>query len=82
MFLKINLSPQDVLKITLNLEQISVGIAHRIFLTLPVTVANGERSFSKLKSIKKYLQSTITQNRLSGLASISLEHKVCDSINL
>ena len=30
-----------------------------LFLTLPVTVATAERSFSKLRSIKTYLRNTI-----------------------
>ena len=34
-------------------------IALRILLTVPVTVASGERSFSKLKLIKTYLHSTM-----------------------
>lgn len=35
-----------------------------IFLTLPVTVANAERSFSKLKMIKNYLRNSMQQVRL------------------
>lgn len=35
-----------------------------LFLTLPVSVATSERSFSKLKLIKNYLRSTMTQERL------------------
>ncbi|GBO38790.1 hypothetical protein AVEN_20538-1 [Araneus ventricosus] len=38
------------------------------FLTMPVTVAVGERSYSKLKFIKTYLQSIMSQERLVGLA--------------
>nr|XP_047141523.1 uncharacterized protein LOC105843744 [Hydra vulgaris] len=34
-------------------------VALRILLTLPVSVASGERSFSKLKLIKNYLRSSI-----------------------
>ena len=40
------------------------------FLTLPVTVATSERSFSKLKFIKNYLRSTMLVERLSGLANL------------
>ena len=36
----------------------------KIFLTLPVTVASAERSFSKLKLIKNYMRSTMSQDRL------------------
>ena len=36
----------------------NVFIALRIYLTMPITVASGERSFSKLKLIKTYLRST------------------------
>jgi hypothetical protein len=44
-----------------------------LFLTLPVTVATAERSFSKLKIIKNYLRSSIAQDRLDALAMISIE---------
>lgn len=78
-----HLSPQEVLKFITDLGfGPNISIALRILLTLPVTVASGERSFSKLKIIKNYLRSTMTQNRLTGLAMISIEHEVCDSVNL
>ena len=35
-------------------------IAFRILLTIHVTVASAERSFSKLKLIKSYLRSTMS----------------------
>ena len=44
-----------------------------LFLTLPVSVASDERSFSKLKLIKTYLRSCMTQERLSDLALLSIE---------
>ena len=44
-----------------------------LLLTLPVTVATAERSFSKLKIIKTYLRSSIAQDRLDALAMISIE---------
>ncbi|CAN7989839.1 unnamed protein product, partial [Ixodes pacificus] len=40
-------------------------IALRILLTIPLSVASAERSFSKLKLIKTYLRSTMKQERLS-----------------
>lgn len=54
----------------------NVAIALRILLTMPVTVASAERSFSALKLIKNYLRSTMSQDRLSNLAVISIEHEL------
>ena len=39
-----------------------------LMVTLPVTSCECERSFSMLKLIKTYLRSTMTQERLNGLA--------------
>ena len=36
----------------------------RIYLTIPVTTATAERSFSALRRIKTYLRSTISEERL------------------
>lgn len=52
-----------------------------LFLTIPVTVASAERSFSKLKIIKSYLRSTMSQIRLSSLAILSIEKKIAKEIN-
>lgn len=66
-----------------NLEELypNLWIALRIGVTLPVTVASAERSFSKLKIIKSYLRSTMSQEHLSGLAIMSINHdmgkKIC-----
>uniref|UniRef100_A0A8I6YAF7 HAT C-terminal dimerisation domain-containing protein n=1 Tax=Hordeum vulgare subsp. vulgare TaxID=112509 RepID=A0A8I6YAF7_HORVV len=49
-------------------------IAYRILLTILVTLATTERSFSKLKLLKSYLRSATTQERLNGLATIALEN--------
>nr|CAH7759974.1 unnamed protein product [Callosobruchus chinensis]CAH7765221.1 unnamed protein product [Callosobruchus chinensis] len=57
-------------------------VALRILLTLPVSVASGERSFSKLKIIKSYLRSSMTQERLVGLATISIEQEIAQNIDL
>ena len=49
-------------------------IAYRIFLTIPVTVASAEKSFSKLKMIKNYLRSIMSQEILNGLTMLSIEN--------
>uniref|UniRef100_A0A453QPH4 HAT C-terminal dimerisation domain-containing protein n=1 Tax=Aegilops tauschii subsp. strangulata TaxID=200361 RepID=A0A453QPH4_AEGTS len=59
----------------------NVSIAYRILLTVPVTVASAERSFSKLKLLKNYLRSTMSQERLNGLAMCCIEKNMLDSID-
>ena len=52
-----------------------VCTAHMMYLRVPVTVATAERSFSKLKLIKNFLRSSMSQERLSGLSLLSIEHE-------
>ncbi|XP_026453355.1 zinc finger MYM-type protein 1-like [Papaver somniferum] len=59
----------------------NASISYRILLTIPVTVASAERSFSKLKLIKSYLRSTMSQERLNGLAMLSIEADMLSSID-
>ncbi|OXA48856.1 52 kDa repressor of the inhibitor of the protein kinase [Folsomia candida] len=60
---------------------INCRTALRIFLTLPVTVASNERSFSKLKIIKNYSRSSMGQTRLSNLAILSIEKEYTEKIS-
>ena len=60
----------------------NVCIALRILLTLPISLASGERSFSKLKLIKTYIRSSMSQQRLVGLSMISIEHDIAKNIDL
>ncbi|XP_049845206.1 uncharacterized protein LOC126297927 [Schistocerca gregaria] len=59
----------------------NVNIALRILLILPMTVVSGERSFSKLKLIKTYLRSMMSQTSLNDLATISIEHEHTEDLN-
>jgi hAT family C-terminal dimerisation region len=50
-----------------------VVMALMLFLTLLVTVASAERSFSKLKIAKSCLSNSVGQNRLHGLSLSATE---------
>ena len=70
-------SPINVLNYIKMLESFpNACVVFRILLTILVTVASAERNFSKLKLIKSYLRSTISQERLSGLAMLSIEKEM------
>jgi hypothetical protein len=60
----------------------NTSIAYRILFTVPVTVASAERSFSKLKLLKNYLRSKMTQERLNGLAILCIENILVDEIDI
>ncbi|XP_058783512.1 uncharacterized protein LOC131658207 [Vicia villosa] len=73
--------PIDILKYLKGMDYFSnTIIAYRILLTIPVTVASTERSFSKLKLLKSYLRSTMLQERLNGLALIAIENDILETI--
>jgi hypothetical protein len=75
--LKKSMGPLDILKFLKKRPFYpNAIIAYRILLTISVTVASAERSFSKLKLLKSYMRSTMTQERLNGLAMISIESDV------
>ena len=56
--------------------------AYILFITLPVTSATNERTFSKLKLIKSYSRSTMSQKRLSGLALLSIEKETASNVDI
>jgi len=49
---------------------------------MPVTVASTERSFTKLKLLKNYLRSTMSQERLNVLATLCIEKRLLDEIDI
>lgn len=51
-------------------------------MTIPVTTPSCERSFSKLKLIKTYLRSTMTEERLNNSALISIENNIVSKLDL
>ena len=59
----------------------TVSVAVRVLLTIPITVASGERSFSTLKLIKTYLRASMKQDRLNGLALLSIENSVAKELD-
>jgi len=56
-------------------------IAFRVMLTVPVSVASAERSFSKLKLIKSYSRSTMSEERLNALAILSIERDLVGELD-
>ena len=70
-------SPINILNYIKRLESFpNACIVFRILLPIPVTLASAERSFSKLKLIKSYLKSTMSQERLNGLTILSIEKEM------
>lgn len=59
-----------------------IFIACIIFITLPVTVATAERSFSKLKVIKNYLRNSISQDRLTNISILNIERNRTKKIDI
>ena len=55
-------------------------VAYRILLTITIIVDSAERSFSKLKLIKSYLRSIMSQERLSRLAILLIENKMLEEL--
>ena len=86
MIIQSSYSPLDLLnKIhELKLENLlpNICISLRIFCTLSVSVAEAERSFSKLNIVKNYLRSTMTQDRLQNLALLSIGNQLAKTVNL
>ena len=56
--------------------------AIQIALTIAVSTAECERSFSALKRIKTYLRSTMTEQRLTDLAILAIEKELASDLSL
>ena len=79
---KENVGPLEVLRFIKRHDCFpNASITYRVLLTIPMTVASAERSFSKLKLLKSYMRTTMTQERLNDLTTIALEGDMLEKIN-
>uniref|UniRef100_A0A673NLW3 TTF-type domain-containing protein n=1 Tax=Sinocyclocheilus rhinocerous TaxID=307959 RepID=A0A673NLW3_9TELE len=69
--------------INLNLQSTfpNVHIALKLFLTLPVTNCEGERSFSKMSRVKNELRTRMCQERLNSLSLMSIESELLKELS-
>lgn len=80
-----NTLDNNILKFMIENDLISsypnLSTLYKINYTLPVSSATAERSFSRLKLIKTYLRSTISEDRLSNLAILSIEKNIAENMD-
>ncbi|CAM4664057.1 unnamed protein product [Caretta caretta] len=55
----------------------NLSIALCLLLSVPITMASGERSFLRLKLLKNY-----SQDCLNGLSETSVEHEICCKLDI
>ena len=53
----------------------------KVLLTMPVSTASAERSYSTLRRLKTYLRNTMSQERLTGLALMHIHRNINVDIN-
>ena len=82
---QLSLSPKNLLReiVTQDLFDLfpNVFISLRIFMTLPISAADAERSFSNQKRTKNYLRSTMGQQRVNGLTMSSINSDIASTLN-
>ena len=54
----------------------------RLYLTIPITSATSERSFSALKRVLTYLKSTMTEERLNHCLLLHIHKNVTDTLDI
>ena len=54
----------------------------KLYLTIPITTATAERTFSTMRRLKTYLQSTMTQERLNRVLIMHSYKSKVDSLDL
>ena len=58
----------------------NVEVALRIYLTLPASNTEGERSFSVLKRLKNRLRCNISQDKLSDTSILTIESDITEAL--
>ncbi|KAM9119888.1 zinc finger MYM-type protein 1-like isoform 2-T2 [Pangshura tecta] len=80
-----NLTINSVLKFMIANDMCSIypnlSRLYHIFLTLPISSAVVDRPFSRLKLIKSYLCSTMSEDRLSRLALLAIERQLATEVD-
>jgi len=59
----------------------NVEVAYRLYLCIPVVNCSAERAFSKLKTVKNELRSTMKNPRLNALSLMTIERSLLKEIN-
>ena len=54
----------------------------KLILILPATNATSERTFSAMRQVKSYMQSTMTQERLNHLMILHVHRPLTESLDL
>ncbi len=54
----------------------------QLHLSMPISVASSERSFSVLRRLKTWLRNTVTQKGLTHLALLHMHQEILDSLNI
>ncbi|XP_047139140.1 52 kDa repressor of the inhibitor of the protein kinase-like [Hydra vulgaris] len=60
----------------------NITTLYKIYITLPILSPSAERSFSRLKLLKSYLRSTMSEERFSALALLTTERDLVNDLDL
>lgn len=60
----------------------SVHLLLRLYMTIPITSATSERSFSALRRLVTYLRSSMSEKRLNNCLLLHVHKEITDSLNL
>lgn len=75
-------TPEDLLQLLLPMRCAFPDVVTfvQLVLTIPVSSAQAERSFSCMKRVKTYLRSTMSDRRLNNLCLMSIEKEEADAV--